>query len=298
MDWRRLTQVIATAALVAGWAGVALADPTTEEPASPIPPKAPVAREDELPKHKNVKLDLSEGEKLTYDIKWGAVDAGRATLSVKWKEELGPSGPKVWNVQCKTRSNAFVSMFYEVRDDIKTLIDVEGGFTRKFEMAKNEGNYHATERIKFDYATGEAHYERTKHKLFGDSKRTKIIKLPDKVQDPLSCLYYIRGVDLQVGSECKMLVNTSKKNWVMSLKVLREEKRDIEGLGKVDCLVVEPTAQFQGIFVRKGKMTVWLEKRTKVPLQLKVKIPIGSATAILTKAENSPLSAIAREREK
>jgi len=297
---RLLLLAVAAVILVFGVDSV-LADPTTEAPAAKVPPKSPVAKKDKYPRHKNIRLKLTEGEKLTYAIKWGAVDAGIATLSVKRKEELGPNGPKVWNIQCKTRSNAFVSMFYEVRDDIKSLVDVKGGYTRLFDMEKNEGNYHATERIEFDYKAMEAKYVKVKKKLFSEKKRTKMIKLPGearKVQDPLSCLYYARGLDLKVGSEHKITVNTSKKNWVMTIKVLREEKQDIKGLGRVQALVVEPTAQFQGIFVRKGKMTVWLEKQTKIPLRMKVKIPIGSASAVLTKAENSPLSSLASSKDR
>jgi Protein of unknown function (DUF3108) len=300
MNKRHLVLLFATTLFFMSCGGSVLADPTTEAPAAKVPPKSRVAKKDKFPRHKNVKLKLTAGEKLTYAIKWGAVDAGMATLTVKRKEELGPSGPKVWNIQCKTRSNAFVSMFYEVRDDIKSLIDVKGGFTRLFNMDKNEGNYHATERIEFDYKAMEAKYVKIKKKLFSEKKRTKIIKLPARavrVQDPLSCLYYARGLDLKVGSKHKITVNTSKKNWVMTLEVLREETQTIKGLGKVKCLVIEPKAQFQGLFVRKGKMTIWVEKQTKIPLKMTVKIPIGSASAILIKAENSPLSKLARNKD-
>ena len=296
MFTRRLLLFIAAASLMLTSLDSALADPTTEEPRRHVPPDSKPAKKDLYPKHRDIKLKLTAGEKLTYAIKWGAVDAGLATLKVKREEQLGPDGPRVWNIQCKTRSNAFVSMFYDVRDDIKTLVDVQGGFTRLFDMDKNEGQYHATERIEFDYKAMEAKYVKTRKKAFGSKKRTKMIPLPDKVQDPLSCLYYLRGLDLKVGSEHKMTVNTSRKNWVMELKVLREEKKDIKGLGKVECLVVETSAQFQGIFVRKGKMTIWVEKQTKIPLLMKVQIPIGSASAVLTKAENSPLSKIAKKK--
>lgn len=290
MTLRRWMLFLAAAGLMLGSLDSARADSTTEEKATPVPPDAEIAKKDKYPEHKDIKLPLSEGEKLTYAIKWGAVDAGQAVLKVKRKEQLGPGGPEVWNVQLKTRSNAFVSMFYEVRDDIKTLIDVEGGFTRLFDMRKNEGHYHAAERIEFDDEAREAKYVKTRYRALGAKKRTKMIELPGRVQDPLSCLYYARGLDLEVGSKHRMTVNTSKKNWVLTLNVLREEKKEIKGLGEVQCLVIEPEAQFQGIFVRKGKMTIWLEKRTRVPLLMKVDIPIGSASAILTKAENSPLS--------
>jgi hypothetical protein len=296
MSTRRAVLLAGVAVMLLASADTVLADPTTDTPAVKVTPGAQTPDKEDTPKHKDIKLKLAEGEKLTYAVKWGAVDAGMATLSVKRKEQLGPGGPLVWNVQCKTRSNAFMSIFYEVRDDIKTLVDTEGGFTRLFDMEQNEGNYHATERIEFDYAAMEAKYVKTTQKLLEQKTRTKVISLRDKVQDPLSCLYYIRGLDMAVGSEHKMTVNTNKKNWTMSLKVLREEEQEFSGLGKVTCLVVEPVAEFQGIFVRKGKATVWLEKQTKVPMMMRVSIPIGSASAVLVKAENSPLSKLVADK--
>jgi Protein of unknown function (DUF3108) len=266
------------------------ADPTGETPAALVPPDLKIPRKQKLPKHQAIKLPLSAGEKLTYSIKWGAVDAGQAVLTVKRREQYGPGGPQVWNVHCKTRSNAFVSIFYVVRDDIQTLIDVESGHSHKFKMQKNEGNIHATENIQFDYEAREAKYARTQRDMVSDKIRSKVIRLPGRVHDPLSCLYYVRGMDLKVGEKRQLTINTSKKNWLMTINVLREEQQEISGLGKVTCLVVEPVAQFQGIFVRKGKMTVWLEKTTKIPLMMKVNIPVGSVSVILTKAENSALS--------
>lgn len=255
---------------------------------APLPAAAAAPAKDEYPPHRPVKLDLTEGERLTYVIKWGVMDAGEATLTVKRKETIKPGGPEVWNVQCKTRSNSFISFFYEVRDSIKTCIDTNGGFSRLFDMDKNEGRVHANEHIEFDYDRMEARY--VKRDKTRDKVRTETIKLPGEVHDPLSCLYYARGLDLRPGSEHRMTVNTSRKNWVFILRVLRRETLEIDGFGKLRCLVLEPRAQFQGIFVRKGQMTVWVEEKTRIPVQMKVGIPIGAATARLYKAENCPLS--------
>jgi hypothetical protein len=257
--------------------------------AAPAGEPALTPKED-YPKFKPQELKLAEGERLTYQIKWGAVDAGQAVLSVKRQEPFGPGGDQVWNVQCETRSNAFLSTFYEVKDDIKTLIDVKEGCSRLFDMTKNEGSFHGSEQVQFDYEKGVANYSRTQKRDEGDKVRTKTIQLPGPVSDPLSCLYYLRGLDLKPGTEQKLTVNTDKKNWVLTLKVIRTEKMYQDKLGNLNALVVEPEAQFQGIFVRKGKMTVWLEEKTHIPLMMKVGVPIGSATATLIKAEGTPLT--------
>jgi hypothetical protein len=253
-------------------------------------PTAADAAKGKCPAFKPVALDLPAGERLTFDVKWGAICAGQAVMSVRPKEQLGPGGPEVWRINCRTRSNAFVSAFYEVRDDITSLLDAKEGFARLFEMDKNEGPTHRDERVEFDYDRNQAKYLKTNTRKPGDTTSTKTVSLPGKVHDPFGCLYYMRGLDLQVGKEYQLTVNTSQKNWLLNLKVLRRESMEVEGVGRVRALVIEPEAQFDGIFVSKGKMTVWLEERTKVPLKLQAKLPIGSASAVLVKAENSPLS--------
>jgi hypothetical protein len=258
------------------------------ENAGPAAPPAAAAKDD-YPAFQPLALDLPAGERLTFDVKWGSICAGQAVMSVKPKAPLTPGGPEVWTISCRTRSSAFVSTFYEVRDDITTLLDAKEGFARFFDMDKNEGPTHRHERIEFDYDQKQANYRKTNTRKPGDGTKTDTVPLPGKVQDPLSCLYYARGLDLRVGGEYQLTVNTSKKNWVLKLKVLRREKLDVEGVGRVRALVIEPEAQFEGIFVSKGKMTVWLDERTKVPLKLEAKLPIGAASAVLVKAENSPL---------
>ena len=298
MSGTTLKAAVLAAVFYGAAAAAAPAGRAAEAVAVKVAVETPAARKDDFPKFNPVTVKLSEGERLTYNIKWGAVDGGQAILSVKRKEQLGPGGPEVWNIQCRTRSNAFVSMFYEVRDDIKTLIDAKEGFSRLFDMDKNEGSFHGSERIEFDYDKNQANYTRVEKGFFSDKTRNRVIALPGKVHDPLSCLYYARGLDLKPGSEHRLTVNTSKKNWVMILKVLRKEEQFLEGLGTVQALVIEPEAQFQGLFVRKGKMTVWLEEQTKIPLMMKVQVPIGAVTATLVKAENSALSDLLEKAKK
>ena len=273
--------------------GAAIGDPGAPPPApSPAAPPAAAATPPpggEFPPFTPLTLALAEGERLSYQIRWGVVDAGKATLIVRGKEPAGPGGPEVWNLECRTRSSSFVSLFYRVHDDIRSRVDVRGGFTRLFDMDKTGGSVHSVEHIAFDYGKGVADYTRTRTEGKKEQVKALTIPLPGPVHDPLSCLYYVRGMDLQVGGEYRMTVNTSRKNWVLTLKVLRREKLSLKNIGAFQALVVEPEAQYEGIFVRKGKMTVWLEEKSKVPLKVQSAVAIGSVSAELVKAENSSL---------
>lgn len=260
-------------------------------------------KKDDYPPFLPVQLNLTPGERLTFDISWGFINAGHTVLCVTNKENLNLTNslsPVVWNILCSTRSTPFMSTFYEVHDDIRSCIDANEGFSHLFDMNKNEGAVHGVERIAFHYERNEADYFNTKRQKDGSFRTNSlVIPLPGKVHDPLSCLYYIRAMDLKIGKEYKMTVNTAKKNWVMTLKVLRREKITVTGLGDVQALVVQPVAQFEGIFVTKGQMTVWLDERTKTPLLMKVSVPvIGHVTAELVHFENSPLNPLATETSK
>jgi hypothetical protein len=87
-----------------------------------------------------------------------------------------------------------------------------------------------------------------------------------------------------------MPVHTARRSWPLTIKVVQREELDIPGFGKLSTLRLEPTMHFPGIFVRKGRMVIWVEEETRIPVRMNVDIPIGSITVTLSDAENAPLS--------
>jgi len=250
-----------------------------EEPAGAL-------QSDDFSQHIPHRVELAVGEKLVYDIRWSGVPAGLSTLTVKWKREL--DGAEVYHIECDIRSNAFVSLFYPVENRAVTCLDVAGGFSRLFDMSRSEGRVKQDEHIEFDYEGGLALYEQRSPGPFRPRTR-KSVRIDGPVQDPLSCLYYLRGVELVPGASLRMPVHTSRRAWALTVDVLRREELSIPRFGTLSTLKVEPSMQFPGIFVRRGKMIVWLEEETRIPVQMNVDIPIGSVSATLFDAVNAPL---------
>jgi len=263
-------------------------EPTTEKTELPV---------ETYPRHVPRKVSAQPGEHLVYHIAWVGIPSGRAELAAKWIEKVGAEGHDCLYVTCQTRSNAFSGFFYPVKTDVASLIDVEGTFSRQFDIDKNEGRHHAKENIRFDYDRRRADYVRFKPGPYKPQEQTAAVRLWDKVQDPLSCLYYMRHLDLRVGDEVPMIVNSAKRNWVMQINVLRREKLRTSAFGELTTFRVQPEVSFPGIFVRKGKMTIWLEEKTKIPVKMTVDVPIGSVTVTLADAENAPLVPLSRKAE-
>jgi len=241
------------------------------------------------------------GERLVYDIRINGIPAGKAEFEIRKVEPFGgDDGPLVWVVDYEVRSNRAVSFYYDVRIAGRTFIDVKGGFSRKFHIKRREGEVRAEEQIGFNYDIGSMHatYERARYDRHdkdrpdGEMKQYQPIALPGKVLDPLSCLYYIRSMDIKTLLEKGVPICADRRVWNTKFK-LSSQGAGFEDVGKLKnrkCVAVEPQVEFKGLFERKGKMTIWLDEATRIPLKMTVEIPIGTADIELSEFSNSPLN--------
>ena len=71
--------------------------------------------------------------------------------------------------------------------------------------------------------------------------------------------------------------------------------RYVGGDGKLKTLKIAPVISFPGIFVRKGRVFVWIDEATHVPVLMHVDIPVGSVSVTLTETEKAPLKALEAE---
>ena len=307
--------------LLLAFAGYMPALHAESTPAEPIRSKAPgekdrngrLIRPTEAAELTAANLNLQPGERLVYDIRVNGMPAGKTLLEVKPGEKYRDD-KTVWPVTLVTRSNRAVSLFYDVHDKARALIDVKGGFTRFFHIDRKEGDARGQEKIYFTYDIGnmEAQYERPR----SDGQwRTHRIPLTGKMLDPLSAIYYLRSMaqprtktdnvndgepaqielkNLKVGESFLLPICTDRRVWNTRITVKeRILSADFGGLKDRQCLVIEPEAEFKGLFERKGKMRIWVDIATGIPLKMTVEIPIGPAEVILSEHANSPLDTFA-----
>jgi hypothetical protein len=243
-------------------------------------------------------LDVAKlGEKLSYMIKWKGVPAGEAIFTVKpWQTRV--DGRPAFYLVLETESNDFISTFHKVRDKVKSYIDTETGHSLYFVRNIREGKYSADDFLRFDYEKDLQYYSSLKTKGSRIKKSKKDPRpIPGYVQDPLSVIYYLRHFKLDPKNPLKILVGSRKTTTVMRVDVMREGKLVLPGLGKFEVNIAELGAGDSGkdgykpkIFVAKGKVTVWAEKNTNIPLMVQVGVPIlGTADVVLYKTENCEL---------
>ena len=220
------------------------------------------------------KETLRVGEKLVYSVRWMGIEVGTAKTEVKEIAEW--EGHSVYHVVTSAQSNRFLSVFYEVRDEMHSYIDVKGLYTWKFVKHQHEGHYRAEEEMVYDPEKGTATYR----SLLNGS--TKQMEIPKQIQDSLSVLYFFRLQNLEIGKSIFIPVNADEKNWNLEVKILKTGVLEGLPVGKRTAILTEPLAQFHGAFVRKGRVWIWFDTAAhRAPLLMRARLPFGLVEVVL-----------------
>lgn len=238
-----------------------------------------VSKEDEF----NIKVapkKLTVGERFTYKVEWLGMDVGIATLTVS--EETVVNGRQVYKIHAHVESTPIISKLYKVEDDIFTYLDMEEFYPVRFEKKQREGGYRSDEYIDFYQKKGKAvYFSRLNH-------TKKELDIPEKVQDPLSIMYYFRLLDVKVGKSVYANMSADEKNYLLEARIHKKGLLKIEGVGEFEAFMVEPLPWFQGKVKRKAKATAWFSADEKrIPLLMVTSgIPfVGTVTITLQKIE-------------
>ena len=122
---------------------------TLETPSQSIPssssasaPAKPLSKWQTLPE---VNAPWMKGERLEYELSWGFITAGYATLEVKPRKD-GKTEFLTFATANKT-----VNKFYPVHDTVYTLVRNKGLMTDVFRKSLHEGTFHNKSLISFNH---------------------------------------------------------------------------------------------------------------------------------------------------
>jgi hypothetical protein len=211
---------------------------------------------------------FSVGERLEFEIAYGVIKAGRATMSIVDTQQV--NGRPCYHILTTATSNEFFDSLYKVRDSVESYVDMEGLFTWRFEKRLKEGKYRADRFEEYDQ----------RRNLVYTKKDT--VSIPPYTQDILSSFYYARTVPLKIGKSFP--VDNFADGKVYPLKILVHDKDRVKvPAGRFDCIVVEPVLEGEGLFNQNGRMAIWLTNdERRIPVLMKSKVLVGSIEARLT----------------
>ena len=212
------------------------------------------------------------GEKLDYQVKFGAISVGQGSMEVVGVEEI--RGRQAWHTVFRVKGGTF---FYRVDDRFESWVDVTNFASLRHRQQIDEGR-RERERVFEIFPERETYVE--------DEKQEK-----PSVKEPLddgSFLYFIRTVPLEVGQTYEFHRYFRPDRNPVKITVVRKEKIKVPA-GTFDAVVVRPSIKTKGIFSENGHAEVWLSDDDKrIMLQMKSKLSFGSLSLYLKSYRPAP----------
>ena len=208
-------------------------------------------------------------EEITYDITWGFLHVGETIATASWTNYEGRS---VLAFRHRTKTYGIVDSIYPVNDHLETLVDPVTFLPIRFVKNMSEGRHKKHEITIFDHANKKAYWESLTK---GKKKEFPIESDP---RDIASLMTWLRRYPFVAASKTAYRVMADDKVYDLFLKTAEKpELMELERYGKVEVLRIDPEAAFEGMFVRKGKLTVWVSTDPRVVCtMIKASVPVAN----------------------
>lgn len=207
------------------------------------------------------------GEKLTYILHYGLLNAGEATLELK-EGDREIQGRKILHAVGHGKSVGAFKAFYKVDDLYESYFDEQGVFPWAFTRRVDEGGYTFSQ----DYL-----YLQHRHQVTTQKNETH--DTPASVQDMISAFYYARTFDLsnvKEGDEFTVDLFMDDENWPLKMKYLGKETVKLRS-GRYRCLKFQPVVQQGRVFKGNDDLNVWVtDDANHIPVLVEAKILVGS----------------------
>jgi len=213
------------------------------------------------------------GEVAEFTIYWMGIPLAWSTVST---DTIVEDERELVRVRMEAQTYKALSKIYEVNDVTEAVIDPETALPVRLDVEINEGPNHKSQLTTFYHDKGIAVYQ---DRLTKDIKE---IPIKSDSQELLSFMFANRYADLKTFAAKQHEVFVNGKLHNVGMKIRRAETIDLSQYGKVDCIKVEPIADFDGLFVQKGKVFFWISmKDRRMVTCVSAKVAIGRITAKL-----------------
>jgi Protein of unknown function (DUF3108) len=209
---------------------------------------------------------FKRGEKLTYRVHYGFIDAVVATLEIK--EENKKFGERsTLHIVGSGRSKGSFDFFFKVIDRYESYMDEAALMPWYFIRRVDEGGYKTTQDYSFN------NYKKTVN------TGSKTVAVQEYTQDMISGFYYARTLDLSAAKKDQLFtVPTIVDGEMFNLQIKFKGKEFVKTkFGKIRCLKFVPVLQKGRIFKKEEDLQVWLsDDKNHIPIYAKADILFGS----------------------
>lgn len=219
-------------------------------------------------------LPFPIGETLNYRISWGRIPVGAAEITTSWTTDN--KGNRLIAIRSRARSNRAIRRLYPVDSQLESLICPETLLPVRFTKNQREGRRRSHEVTELNYEGNTAII----HDLL--KERSREIPLEEKTLDLLSFMYFVRGETFTPGTTTEHRVLTDDKVYDLQINTVNREKVRTACGKRWDAFLLVPEAAFEGLFVRSGRMELWVSDENPIRiLRADVQVPVAKVRLIL-----------------
>jgi hypothetical protein len=227
------------------------------------------------------KPNFNPGEKVFLDINYMGVSTGKIVLSTMDPIYIGDKKAFHFNAIVKTAD--YYRYLYELDDTVDSYLSVERNIPLKFSLIQRESDKDIDDLQLFDLSELKT-YAFYKKKTDEKTKKKKKVKyIPSHYVDPLSVIYFIRGLPMVKGKSYDIPIMNQGKIIFLNATVVGTSTIETK-IGKKDAYVVKASSKYSGDTLKSGDMTFWFSTDDKrIFLKFEAKIKIGSISGDIEK---------------
>jgi hypothetical protein len=226
-------------------------------------------------------ISYKPGEKIYYDIKYGVITGGVASLELS-SEILYDK--EVWHTRMIGKTTGLTDAIYKVLDIYESYIDPETELPVKSVRNVREGRYRKYNEVLFDHKT-------RPDSAILTSDLTGIHITQPGIQDILSCFYYFRNhvmpdqKNLVKGQFTTIMTWFSDELYPIRLKYMGTDEVKTK-LGKLRCHRFNPVTEKGRLFSTEEGVSFWFTAdKNFLPVKIRFDIFVGSFTVEMTSVE-------------
>lgn len=255
-------------------AGTVGAEEESEPDPIPFPDVHPIMLRDPNPEPRPMpELWFPVGENMHYVVYWGAIPVADTYVSTRWVRMYNRV---LLQIQIRTQTGPVLGTIYPVDDVIESIIDPHTFLPLLHTVNLKEGRYRKHEITMFDYENNIAYWRSETR------DREDTFELEPGTRDLVSFSYYMRKEGFARGERRHYRVMTDEKIYDLWLEAKGDERVRLKHYGRVSSLKLVPEAAFEGLFVRKGRITLWVSNdERRLLTQMEGSIPVASIRLVL-----------------
>jgi hypothetical protein len=217
------------------------------------------------------------GEKLTYEMHYGLISAGKVVLSLHEEKYRGVT---VFHSVSLAKTAGLADKIYGVKDVYESWFYQESNLPYRHEFSVKEGRFKRNNKVTYNRITNTVESKLSGHHI-----------VPELILDLSSILYYVRRVDyskLKVGDV--LFLNMYFPDEVFPFRFIYDGKEVVETkFGNINCIKLNPVVEVGRMFKNKDDLTMWLsDDGNFIPILIRLDIRIvGDIDLYLTGYENT-----------